>query len=109
MRSIATCLFAGLAVVLSACGGGSGAEPARTATVAIQDFKFKPAAVDVSAGGAVRFVNHDRAEHTATAPGGFDTGGLAKGRSKIVVLRKPGTFVYRCDFHPFMTAKVVVK
>jgi len=38
-----------------------------------------------------------------------DTGGLAKGRSKIVVLRKPGTFVYRCDFHPFMTAKVVVK
>jgi plastocyanin len=31
------------------------------------------------------------------------------GQSKAVVLRRPGTFVYRCDFHPFMTGEIVVK
>jgi plastocyanin len=78
-------------------------------SVAIADFKFEPATLEVRAGGSVRFANRDRAEHTATLAGGFDTDGLAKGQSKTVVLRKAGTFVYRCDFHPFMTGRVVVK
>jgi plastocyanin len=111
MRSLA---IAGLIVVsaaLSACGGGGGsaAKAPASAAVDIADFKFKPATIEVKVGGTVRFTNRDHAEHTATMTGGFDTGRLSKGQSKVVVLRKAGTFVYRCDFHPFMTAKAVVK
>ena len=110
MRSIATCAPLVAAAVVAACGGGgSEASSTAAASVAIVDFKFKPAAVEVRAGGSVRFTNRDRAAHTATLTGGFDTDGLAKGQSKTVVLRKAGSFVYRCDFHPFMTGEVVVK
>ncbi|MEA2387435.1 MAG: hypothetical protein QOG41_208 [Thermoleophilaceae bacterium] len=105
---IATLLSA--TAVLSACGGGSDAPRApATATVRIAGFKFKPANVTVRTGGTVRFTNDDRAEHTATMSGRLDTGTLRMGQSKAVVLRRPGTFVYRCDFHPFMTGEIVVK
>lgn len=112
MRKRATLIAALLAtaVALAACGGGEDASKATArATVDIADFKFKPATVTVRSGGSVRFTNGDRAEHTATLSGGFDTGTLRKGQSKAVVLSKPGSFVYRCDFHPFMTAEVVVE
>jgi plastocyanin len=111
MRSIAITVLIVVSAALSACGGGgnSAAQAPASAAVDIAGFKFKPATVTVKAGGTVRFTNRDRAEHTATMTSGFDTGGLAKGQSKAVVLRKAGTFVYRCDFHPFMTGEVVVK
>ena len=99
---------------LAACGGGSsgnGSAPKAptTATVDIRGFKFAPATVTVRTGATLRFVNHDRAEHTATAPGGgFDTGTLRNGQSKTVTAGAPGTSVYRCQFHPFMTGEIVV-
>jgi plastocyanin len=103
-----------LPLVLAACGGGSSNAAHRSAAgapnrvvIPIRGFKFTPAIVTVRAGGHVRFVNHDRADHTATgAP--FDTGSLHAGDSKTVELRKPGTFEYRCDFHPFMTGELSV-
>jgi plastocyanin len=112
MRMRATLIAALLAtaVALTACGGGDDASEAPAqASVRIADFKFTPATVSVRSGGSVRFTNGDRAEHTATLSGGFDTGTLRRGQSKSVVLQKPGSFVYRCDFHPFMTAEVVVE
>jgi plastocyanin len=112
MRSFAIACLIVPSAVLSACGGGGGGSPAMptsTAAIDIAGFKFKPATLEVKTGATLRFTNRDRAEHTATMTGGFDTGRLAKGQSKAVVLRKPGTFVYRCDFHPFMTGEVVVK
>ena len=111
MRSLLVAGLIVLSAALSACGGGGDSAPAApaSASVDIADFKFKPATIELEAGGRLRFTNLDRAEHTATLAGGFDTDGLSKGRSKTVVLRKAGTFVYRCDFHPFMTGEVVVK
>jgi plastocyanin len=110
MRTNAIAVLLAATVALTACGGGHTAKTAATSSaIEIAGFKFKPATVTVSTGSTLRFVNRDRAEHTATLPAGFDTGPLRSGQSKAVVLRKPGTFVYRCDFHPFMTGEVVVK
>jgi plastocyanin len=104
------------AVALGGCGGGSsngGSQKQNaqsTGTVDIKGFKFVPATITVRAGGTLRFVNSDRAEHTATgnATGSFDSGTLRQGQSKSVTLAKAGTFSYRCGFHPFMTGEVVV-
>jgi plastocyanin len=111
MRSLAITGLVVVSAALSACGGGgdSAAKAPASAAVDIAGFKFKPATIEVKPGGTLRFTNRDRAEHTATMTGAFDTGRLTKGQSKEIVLRKAGTFVYRCDFHPFMTGEVVVK
>jgi Copper binding proteins, plastocyanin/azurin family len=41
--------------------------------------------------------------------GAFDTGTIAPGASRTVVLKRPGTYTYYCQFHAFMRATVVVK
>jgi plastocyanin len=100
-----------LAVSLSACGGDS---ESRAVTVDVADFKFKPAAVTVEAGGTITFANGDKAPHTAQTnlnpkAAEFDTGRLAKGEKKVVKLTHPGRFSYFCAYHRFMkgTVKVV--
>jgi plastocyanin len=77
------------------------------ATVTIKDFKFGPARVAVNVGAKVTFTNADRAPHTATATPGFDTGVLAKGKSRTVTIAKAGTFDYVCQLHPYMKATIV--
>ena len=114
MRSLSVVSALVLPLVLAACGGGSSNAAHRSAArapnrvvVPIRGFKFMPAIVTVRAGGHVTFVNHDRADHTATGAS-FDTGSVRSGDGKTVELRKPGTFDYRCDFHPFMTGELIV-
>lgn len=104
-----------LAVAVAGCGGGS-SNPApaggKQVNETIVDFKFKPASVTVPVGSSVTWTNKDAAPHTATAkpgaPAMFDTGRLGKGQSKKVEFEKAGTYTYFCEFHPFMTAKLVV-
>lgn len=111
-------LLIALAVVVPLSRGG--AEPAAPAapaaagatgdTVTIKGFKFGPPDLTVKAGTTVTFVNDDTAGHTASAPSGeFDTGGIDRGERKTVTLDKPGTYMYICEFHPIMKAKVTVK
>lgn len=79
-------------------------------TVAISDYAYHPAALTVTPGTHIRFVNHDQTAHTATTSGsGFDTGTVAPGGRATVVLTKSGDYHYYCQFHPFMTGTVVVK
>ncbi len=78
--------------------------------VAIKDFKFEPATIDVAAGDTITFTNEDTAPHTATAnDGSFDTGRLNKGDSATVTIGSAGTFDYICEFHPMMKGSVVAK
>jgi len=79
--------------------------------ITIKSFKFMPASATVKAGTKLTFVNDDNAAHTATSNDGsaFDTGGLPQGKSKAVMLTKPGTYTYYCQFHPFMKATVTVR
>jgi plastocyanin len=105
-------LLLALAVLpLAGCGSSSGSsgtgEPvssqaARGANaVSIKSFAYHPATLTVARGTRVTFTNRDDANHTATASG-FDSGTVAPGKSRAVVLRKAGTFAYTCRFHPFM-------
>lgn len=93
---------------------GGSAPPAATAKadkVDIKDFKYKPETVEIKAGTTVSFTNEDTALHTATSQpqGKFDSGDIAKGQTKAVTFKKPGTFKYFCVYHPFMKGTVKVK
>ncbi len=100
-------------------GCGSDAEPADTAATAtdaaavkIEDFLYAPKTVTVASGAKVDFENLDKAPHTATIAEGalkFDTGTLAKGKTKSVTFAEPGTYAYVCLFHPYMKGTVTVK
>lgn len=88
-------------------GGGRG----KKVTVDISMFAFRPATLTIAAGTTVAFTNEDTTEHTATADNGttFDTGAIQDGQTKTVTFGKPGTYSYKCSFHPFMTGTIIVK
>ena len=110
------------AAALSACGGGAEAATT-TKTVEVRAFNFSPDPLTVKKGTKVRFVNYDRAKHTATAgtrkspkPGVFNvklaaSQGASAPSTASFTFRKKGTFAYFCKFHPGsgMTAKVIVR
>ncbi|HLJ59385.1 MAG TPA: cupredoxin domain-containing protein [bacterium] len=79
------------------------------AQIHIKNFAYGPVTVTVGTGQQVTWVNDDAVPHTATAAGKqWDSGQLAPGSSFTVTMTKPGTYVYNCEVHPFMQAKVVV-
>lgn len=100
--------------------GGFAGQPRRPAPaptngdvqIRVRTFAFSADTVTVKAGHAVTWINDDPVPHTATAQTThgklWDTGQLIPGSSMTVTLRRPGTYVYQCDDHPFMRATVVV-
>jgi plastocyanin len=75
--------------------------------VAIIDFSFDPARVEVRSGATVTWRNAGDAPHTAT--GQFaDSGVIEPGESFSWRFDAPGTFDYACAFHPNMTGSVIV-
>lgn len=86
----------------------AGTVQAASATVAIDGFRFLPQSVTVNVGEAVTWTDRDAAQHTATAPGAFDTGVLAMGQSRTIQMNAAGTFEYRCAIHGAMTGTVRV-
>ena len=114
------------AMLLAACGGGDDGNDASASTksassqsgsstsssaVTISDFKFQPATITVAGGTGVTVTNDDSTAHTATADDGnsFDTGTVDPGSSGTISVKKPGSYPYHCDIHPFMHGKLVVK
>ncbi len=77
--------------------------------VEIGDFEFSPAALEVSVGDTIIWVNHDITPHTATATdGSWDTGELANGaEARIAVTANTGSD-YFCAFHPVMKALLAI-
>ncbi len=112
----------GLAALAAACatlllvlvgGPAASADPGATASssvrVKIRSFKFKPPTLRISRGDRVVWVNRDRAPHTATRRGSFDTGVINGGRAVSVRFKRRGTYRYFCTLHPFMRGKVIVR
>jgi hypothetical protein len=57
----------------------------------------------------VTWSNVDGAPHTVTAENGaFDSGNLDEGAAFSFTFTAPGTYTYRCDYHPEMQATIVV-
>ncbi len=113
-RALATVVLLAAALAFTACGGddkGGAPSAPRSVTVPIKDFKYAPATVTVRPGGEIRWVNRDRAPHTATVAGGagLDTGTLRTGASRSLSFKKPGRYAYTCLFHPFMKGTVIVR
>ena len=82
-----------------------------TRTVLIQGFRFKPAHITIKRGTKVRWINKDRAHHTATATKrkSFDSGRLGKGQRYTHTFKSAGKKKYFCEIHPFMRGSVTVK
>ena len=93
----------------SQASAGEVAQASRAKKVSIANFAFKPGTLTVAKGTTVTFSNSDRAPHTATKRGSFDTGRIGPGASKSVKFSRAGTFSYLCAIHPTMRGKVVVK
>jgi plastocyanin len=86
-----------------------GATQGATHEVAIVDFAFAPATLEIQVGDTVTWTNQDTAPHTATAEdGAFDSGTMAQGASFSHTFSAAGTFPYRCDFHSNMEGTITV-
>ena len=102
-----------VALMPFACSISTGAAQkpkAKTHTVKMEGMVFVPATLTINAGDAVKWINTDIVEHTATASGSaFDSKMLAAGASWKHTFKSKGSFDYVCKYHPTMKGKLVVK
>lgn len=82
---------------------------AATHTVTIEGMQFQPATLTVKRGDKVVWRNKDIVPHTATAPGKFDSKGIAGGASWSWRARAKGRYDYVCTYHPGMKATLAVE
>lgn len=120
----------GFSLALAGCGSSASTPPSPAATnskttssagaanapatgkinVSIDNYAYHPATITVSPATKVTFTNHDQTAHTATSSTmAFDSGTVKPGSSATVVLHKPGTYTYYCQFHAFMHGTIIVK
>jgi plastocyanin len=76
--------------------------------VAIDNFAFSPAALNVKMGQQVTWTNKQGVAHTVTADGGAFDHPMPSGATFSFTFAKAGTFAYHCTIHPFMKGTVVV-
>ena len=102
-------LAAGIALFSS--GKAASAPKPATHTVTIDAARYQPAALTITAGDSVVWVNKDLIPHTATSKtaGVFDSTVIAAGESWTYTPAKKGTSAYVCTFHPTMTGTLTVK
>jgi plastocyanin len=113
-------LGAGAVVLLAASVAGAlgvgdddtqgGAASGAPGEVAIVDFDFRPATLQVGVGQTVTWTNEDTAAHTVTSDGDgpLDSGDLAQGATYEATFDAAGTYEYICTIHPTMRATVEV-
>jgi plastocyanin len=108
------------ALLLAACGGGSGTKSGTSPTsgstsgapsITISNFMFQPMSLTVTPGVTVSVTNKDSATHTLTATGGqFNTGDIDQNQTKTFKApMKPGTYHYICNIHQYMMGSIDVK
>jgi len=118
---VAAGLSVGLALGVTACGGGasvkagaaagaSGASSSGGHTIVIKNFDFMPMSLTVKAGATVSVHNEDSTTHTLTASNGaFTTGNIAPGATKTFTApSQPGQYSFVCQIHQYMTGDLTV-
>ena len=102
-----------LAAALPAVGAGSTATVAAVApatTVQIDNFKFAPPDLAVTAGTTVIWKNKDDAPHrVADINGAYASAALDTDSSFSHTFATPGVYKYFCSLHPYMKGEIVVK
>jgi plastocyanin len=112
-------LLAAAGVLAVGCGGGNNssdggpttsgaATPASGTAVAIDNFAFSPATLNVKMGQQVTWTNKQDVAHTVTADGGTFDHPMPPNATFSFTFPKAGSFAYHCTIHPFMKGTVVV-
>jgi plastocyanin len=90
------------------------APPARSApaaaspnAISIKGFAFSPSTLTVAVGTTVTWTNEDSAGHTVTGAV-IKSNNLSRDDSFSYTFTQPGTYEYKCAYHPGMTGKVIV-
>jgi len=106
-------------VLVAARGHSNGSTPSTVQPVAvsaavsrigIQNFKFDPSTMTVSAGTTVTWINRDETVHTVTSEDGrLASAGLNNGQQFSYRFTAPGTYAYHCALHPHMMARIIVQ
>jgi plastocyanin len=79
-------------------------------TVRIDNFVFGPAALTVSVGTTVTWINQDDVPHAIVADDrSFKSRVLDSDERFAFTFTKPGEYGYFCSLHPHMVGKVIVK
>lgn len=80
--------------------------------ILIKNYMFYPETITVKSGTSVTWMNTDIAKHTITSDSPSDAAPssqlFGKGSSYSFTFTKPGTYLYHCDPHPYMQAKIIV-
>lgn len=78
--------------------------------VFIDNMKFTPSSITVSAGTTITWTNQESVAHTVTSNTAiFDSGNMANGDTFSYTFSTIGTFPYYCKYHSSMTATVIVQ
>lgn len=81
----------------------------REAALAIRNFAFAPASLQIPSGTRVTWTNHDDEPHLVVASeGAFRSGALDTGDHFQFVFAEPGSYDYFCALHPHMRGVVTV-
>ena len=89
---------------------GQGNSPTKAVAIAIDNFKFGVASLEVAAGTTVTWTNRDDVPHTvASTTKVFKSPPLDTGEAFSYTFKGAGTFEYYCSMHPRMTGKIVVR
>ncbi|MFQ5827656.1 MAG: plastocyanin/azurin family copper-binding protein [Candidatus Methylomirabilia bacterium] len=85
----------------------------------IKNFEFVPQTVTIAAGGTVRWINKDVANHQVSTgiveddqpkpDGRVSSPLLFRGDKFTATFATPGEYAYYCSVHPFMRGTIVVK
>ena len=99
-------------VVVAAAGLAASppvAAAGRTHEVAIKALAYLPQTLSVKRGDVVVWTNQDPFPHTVTAPGVFDSGSIAAGKSWRYKVKRAGTHPYVCTLHSTMKGTLQVE
>jgi plastocyanin len=77
--------------------------------VTMHNGSFSPTSLTIKVGTTVIWQNHSQLAHTVTADNGmFDSGNVNPGGTFSFKFITAGSFGYSCNYHPLMTATIVV-
>jgi len=80
----------------------------QTYDVAVVNFSFSPAALDIKKGDRVVWTNQDSSTHSISG-NDFESKILNKGESFSFTFDSAGAYDYICGIHPYMSGQVLVK